>query len=259
MLLKSPRGIHKPPFMNIIEFSRSGSVKNILIKLKNSRHFFIRRAMCSPSQGPCCTQECTLKYGDKCRDDNGCRDPSYCDGRMPLCPPSVNKANKTICNKEFVCFMGVSRRRITSIFKCFQQFFHPFFRRNVQGQFASRTASNRANAFPDQASQKRNRASFVAKFLVKIIRAKARSIGTRRLMMFPTCTQSPERLVTTTLDTVMFSRSVEKLIRPDLWLHSENFCYQKKALRHSRNGSSAIGMQSVWSSLPFLHCWWVLN
>lgn len=62
--------------------------------------------MCSPSQGPCCTPECTLKYGDKCRDDNGCRDPSYCDGRSPHCPQSVNKPNKTICNKEFVCFMG---------------------------------------------------------------------------------------------------------------------------------------------------------
>lgn len=83
------------------------------------------RAKCSPSQGPCCTNECALKFGDKCRDDNGCRDPSYCDGRAPMvrlfslhiygtpnnlsilqCPPSINKANKTICNKEFVCYMG---------------------------------------------------------------------------------------------------------------------------------------------------------
>ncbi|KAL5283829.1 hypothetical protein ACFFRR_006237 [Megaselia abdita] len=64
------------------------------------------RAMCSPSQGPCCTTDCKLKFGDKCRDDNGCRDPSFCDGRMPQCPPSVNKPNKTICNKEFVCYMG---------------------------------------------------------------------------------------------------------------------------------------------------------
>ncbi|XP_059610319.1 uncharacterized protein LOC132257444 [Phlebotomus argentipes] len=64
------------------------------------------RALCSPSQGPCCTVGCTLKLGDKCRDDNGCRDPSFCDGRMPQCPPSVNKPNKTICNKEFVCYMG---------------------------------------------------------------------------------------------------------------------------------------------------------
>ncbi|KXJ68472.1 hypothetical protein RP20_CCG003293 [Aedes albopictus] len=64
------------------------------------------KAQCSPSQGPCCTLECTLKTGDKCRDDNGCRDPAYCDGSMPLCPPSVNKPNKTICNKEYVCYMG---------------------------------------------------------------------------------------------------------------------------------------------------------
>uniref|UniRef100_A0A1B0DAT4 Uncharacterized protein n=1 Tax=Phlebotomus papatasi TaxID=29031 RepID=A0A1B0DAT4_PHLPP len=64
------------------------------------------RAHCSPSQGPCCTVGCTLKFGDKCRDDNGCRDPSFCDGQMPQCPPSVNKPNKTICNKEFVCYMG---------------------------------------------------------------------------------------------------------------------------------------------------------
>ncbi|XP_014254814.1 disintegrin and metalloproteinase domain-containing protein 10 isoform X1 [Cimex lectularius] len=63
-------------------------------------------SMCSPSQGPCCTAECDLKFGDKCRDDNGCRDSSYCDGRGPHCPPSINKPNKTVCNDEFVCFMG---------------------------------------------------------------------------------------------------------------------------------------------------------
>ena len=78
-----------------------------MIKI-NSSSFFACRASCSPSQGPCCTMECALKFGDKCRDDNGCRDPSFCDGQMPQCPPSVNKANKTICNKEFVCYMGVS-------------------------------------------------------------------------------------------------------------------------------------------------------
>ncbi|XP_017780952.1 PREDICTED: disintegrin and metalloproteinase domain-containing protein 10-like [Nicrophorus vespilloides] len=64
------------------------------------------RSVCSPSQGPCCTSECQVKFGNKCRDDNGCRDASFCNGRGPQCPPSVNKPNKTICNKEFVCFMG---------------------------------------------------------------------------------------------------------------------------------------------------------
>ncbi|XP_017885545.1 disintegrin and metalloproteinase domain-containing protein 10-like [Ceratina calcarata] len=63
-------------------------------------------AVCSPSQGPCCTSGCTLRNGDKCRNDNGCRDASFCDGRGPQCPPSINKPNKTICNEEFVCYMG---------------------------------------------------------------------------------------------------------------------------------------------------------
>lgn len=64
--------------------------------------------ICSPSQGPCCTQDCKLKVGNKCRDDNGCRTASYCNGQGPQCPPSTNKANKTICNDEYVCYMGVS-------------------------------------------------------------------------------------------------------------------------------------------------------
>ncbi|KAG8035466.1 hypothetical protein G9C98_006912 [Cotesia typhae] len=64
------------------------------------------RSICSPSQGPCCTTDCKLKFSDKCREDNGCRDASFCDGRSPHCPPSINKPNKTICNRELVCFMG---------------------------------------------------------------------------------------------------------------------------------------------------------
>ncbi|XP_049946248.1 uncharacterized protein LOC126428361 [Schistocerca serialis cubense] len=64
------------------------------------------RSACSPSQGPCCTTDCQIKFGDKCRDDNGCRDASFCSGRNAMCPPSLNKPNKTVCNEEFVCFMG---------------------------------------------------------------------------------------------------------------------------------------------------------
>ncbi|KAG8179503.1 hypothetical protein JTE90_005254 [Oedothorax gibbosus] len=62
--------------------------------------------ICSPSQGPCCSQDCSLKVGEECRGDNGCRSPSYCDGKGPQCPPSTNKPNKTVCNEEFVCYMG---------------------------------------------------------------------------------------------------------------------------------------------------------
>ena len=44
--------------------------------------------------------------GDKCRDYNGCRDESHCDGTAPACPVSDMKPNKTVCNEEFVCYKG---------------------------------------------------------------------------------------------------------------------------------------------------------
>ncbi len=31
-------------------------------------------------QGPCCTNDCEFRRNDKCRDDNGCRGESFCDG-----------------------------------------------------------------------------------------------------------------------------------------------------------------------------------
>jgi len=61
---------------------------------------------CSPSQGPCCDRECSFNIGNKCREDNGCRDQSYCNGLSTHCPPSNNKPNKTVCNQEFVCYQG---------------------------------------------------------------------------------------------------------------------------------------------------------
>ncbi|XP_001945603.2 disintegrin and metalloproteinase domain-containing protein 10 [Acyrthosiphon pisum] len=64
------------------------------------------KSVCSPSQGPCCTNDCNLKIGELCRNDNGCRDASYCNGMTPTCPASINKPNKTVCNEEFVCYMG---------------------------------------------------------------------------------------------------------------------------------------------------------
>ncbi|KAG7308033.1 hypothetical protein JYU34_006671, partial [Plutella xylostella] len=63
-------------------------------------------SVCSPSQGPCCTASCTLKFGDKCRSDNGCRDAAHCDGRRAACPASRHKPNRTRCDKELVCYMG---------------------------------------------------------------------------------------------------------------------------------------------------------
>ncbi|PZC85491.1 hypothetical protein B5X24_HaOG216599 [Helicoverpa armigera] len=63
-------------------------------------------SVCSPSQGPCCTASCTLKFGDKCRSDNGCRDAAFCDGKRANCPASRHKPNRTRCDKELVCYMG---------------------------------------------------------------------------------------------------------------------------------------------------------
>merc|ERR1719320_1691136 len=61
---------------------------------------------CSPSQGPCCDRDCSYNIGNKCREDNGCRDQSYCNGLSTHCPPSHKKPNKTVCNQEFVCYQG---------------------------------------------------------------------------------------------------------------------------------------------------------
>lgn len=84
-------------------------LSNVCLRLSTFLHSHMQLVLtCAVLQGPCCTSSCELKYGDKCRDDNGCRDASFCDGRGPHCPPSINKPNKTICNEEFVCFMGVS-------------------------------------------------------------------------------------------------------------------------------------------------------
>ena len=68
-------------------------------------------------QGPCCSNDCSFKTGElKCRDNNGCRAESFCDGKSPECPMSELKPNKTVCNKEFVCYKGVS-------FKCSNCFY----------------------------------------------------------------------------------------------------------------------------------------
>lgn len=168
--------------------------------------------MCSPSQGPCCTAECSLKYGDKCRDDNGCRDPSYCDGRMPHCPPSVNKPNKTICNKEFVCFMGVSSPEST---RALTKLFQPH--RNAPAQFVSLTVSSLVNASPGRVIRRQSPASCAASIPARTIHARARSSGTRRLTMCPTCLPSPVRLATTTSGTATCSRSVARWTLRDRW------------------------------------------
>ena len=68
-------------------------------------------------QGPCCTNDCNFKQGNfKCRDNNGCREESFCDGTFSMCPMSELKPNKTVCNKEFVCYKGVGFTDIVVVF-----------------------------------------------------------------------------------------------------------------------------------------------
>lgn len=121
-------------------------------------------------------------------------------------------------------------------------------RRNVPDRFVWRMDSNHVSASLDQTNRKPNHANYVVKFLAKIIHAKVHSNGTKRLMMFPTCSLNPERLATTTSDTVTCFRNVVKLIHPDRWRRFENSSCPKKASHRSRSGLLAIGMQLVLSS-----------
>ena len=66
---------------------------------------------CSPSQGPCCTNECKIVPASEkkiCLDASECVEESYCDGLNVKCEPS-KKENLTDCNRDSqVCIDGVS-------------------------------------------------------------------------------------------------------------------------------------------------------
>nr|XP_020461326.1 disintegrin and metalloproteinase domain-containing protein 10 isoform X1 [Monopterus albus] len=64
---------------------------------------------CSPSQGPCCTSECTFMDTNKrCRYESECAKEGKCNGATALCPTSEPKENFTTCHAETqVCVNGV--------------------------------------------------------------------------------------------------------------------------------------------------------
>ncbi|KAM7152609.1 disintegrin and metalloproteinase domain-containing protein 10 [Macrochelys suwanniensis] len=64
--------------------------------------------LCSPSQGPCCTAQCSFKLKtDKCRNDSDCAREGMCNGFTALCPASDPKPNFTDCNRHTqVCIKG---------------------------------------------------------------------------------------------------------------------------------------------------------
>ncbi|XP_060767458.1 disintegrin and metalloproteinase domain-containing protein 10 isoform X2 [Neoarius graeffei] len=63
---------------------------------------------CSPSQGPCCTEQCEFKGRDqKCRNESDCALERMCSGNTAQCPASVPKANLTACHGDTqVCING---------------------------------------------------------------------------------------------------------------------------------------------------------
>ncbi|XP_061737935.1 disintegrin and metalloproteinase domain-containing protein 10 isoform X1 [Nerophis ophidion] len=64
---------------------------------------------CSPSQGPCCTEECSFKDSTEiCRKESECANIGTCNGLIAGCPTSQSKDNLTSCNEETqVCLNGV--------------------------------------------------------------------------------------------------------------------------------------------------------
>uniref|UniRef100_A0AAQ5YHF5 Disintegrin and metalloproteinase domain-containing protein 10 n=1 Tax=Amphiprion ocellaris TaxID=80972 RepID=A0AAQ5YHF5_AMPOC len=64
--------------------------------------------VCSPSQGPCCTAECSYKgRNEKCREESECAHQGMCNGVSAQCPTSEPKANFTACHGETqVCLNG---------------------------------------------------------------------------------------------------------------------------------------------------------
>ncbi|XP_041082688.1 disintegrin and metalloproteinase domain-containing protein 10-like isoform X3 [Polyodon spathula] len=75
--------------------------ENLKCKLKEGK-------ACSPSQGPCCTKECTYKPSTaKCREESDCAREGLCNGIQAMCPISEPKQNFTACHRGTqVCING---------------------------------------------------------------------------------------------------------------------------------------------------------
>lgn len=74
--------------------------------------------LCSPSQGPCCTPQCSFKTSDVCRVESECALQGLCNGRSAQCPTSTPKANYTACHANTqVCINGGCSGSICEKFK----------------------------------------------------------------------------------------------------------------------------------------------
>ncbi|XP_032992769.1 disintegrin and metalloproteinase domain-containing protein 10-like [Lacerta agilis] len=66
-------------------------------------------ALCSPSQGLCCSHKCAPKpRGERCQAETDCASESACSGAEAKCPAPVPKANFTLCGMQSrVCLNGL--------------------------------------------------------------------------------------------------------------------------------------------------------
>ncbi|XP_005168954.2 disintegrin and metalloproteinase domain-containing protein 10 isoform X1 [Danio rerio] len=65
------------------------------------------KVFCSPSQGPCCTPQCTYRTGNECRPESDCAFKGLCNGLSAQCPASTPKENYTACHANTqVCING---------------------------------------------------------------------------------------------------------------------------------------------------------
>lgn len=73
-------------------------------------------AICSPTEGPCCSERCTLIGVDAaltCREESDCQYSAYCNGSSPACPGSASKPDRLFCNKRTsVCYQGQCTRSV---------------------------------------------------------------------------------------------------------------------------------------------------
>ena len=153
---------------------------------KVKRCTFRPNAECSPSQGPCCDQQCrftSIVDDVQCSYEGDCTLASKCDGRAAQCPePGHKPDNVTECNQG----TQVSWKKKSGFWRVFFNylFFDVFFRfvnkENAVTRSASNTVGLGVNFPPKQLSTNDNFVNWLVKNQATIT------------LVFPLLTWSPE-------------------------------------------------------------------